>query len=39
MASAINTDTIIDTVNAFIPIIIIMALLGAVMSSLGQIKF
>jgi hypothetical protein len=35
----IDTDSIITTINAFIPIIIIMALLGAVMGTLGQIKF
>jgi len=35
----INTDSIITTVNAFIPVIIIMTLLGVVMKSLGSIKF
>ena len=39
MASSINTDTIIDTVNAFIPVIIVMALLGGVMKSLNSVKF
>jgi len=37
--TAINTDSIIETINAFIPIIIVMALLGAVMGALGKIKF
>jgi len=35
----INTDSIIATVNAFIPIVITMALLGAVMGALGRVKF
>jgi len=35
----INTDSIITTVNAFIPVIIVMTLLGVVMKSLGSIKF
>jgi len=35
----INTDSIITTINAFIPIIIVMALLGAVMGALGKVKF
>jgi hypothetical protein len=35
----VNTDSIITTINAFIPIIIIMALLGAVMGALGRIRF
>jgi hypothetical protein len=35
----VNTDSIITTINAFIPIIIIMALLGAVMGALGKIRF
>jgi len=39
MASSINTDSIIDTVNAFIPVIIVMALLGGVMKSLNSVKF
>lgn len=39
MSTDINTDSIIETINAFIPIIIVMALLGAVMGSLGRIKF
>ena len=37
--TAINTDSIITTINAFIPIIIVMALLGAVMGALGKIRF
>lgn len=37
--SSVNTDSIITTINAFIPIIITMALLGAVMGALGKIKF
>lgn len=37
--SDVNTDSIITTINAFIPIIITMALLGAVMGALGKIKF
>jgi len=37
--TSINTDSIIETVNAFIPIIIVMALLGSVMGALGNIKF
>lgn len=39
MAEAIDTDSIITTVNAFIPVIIVMVLLGGVMRSLGSIKF
>lgn len=39
MAEAINTDSIITTVNAFIPVIIVMTLLGVVMKSLGSIRF
>jgi hypothetical protein len=35
----INTDSIITTINAFIPVIIIFALLGAVMGALGKISF
>ena len=37
--TAINTDSIITTINAFIPIIIIMAMLSAVMGALGRVKF
>jgi hypothetical protein len=37
--SEVNTSGIIDTINAFIPIIIVMALLGAVMGALGKIRF
>lgn len=39
MTESINTDSIISTVNAFIPIIIIFALLGMVFKSLGNLKF
>jgi hypothetical protein len=39
MASSINTDSIISTINAFIPIIIILAMLGAVMGSLTKFRF
>ena len=37
--ATINTDSIVTTINAFIPIIIVMALLSATMSALGKIKF
>lgn len=39
MATSINTDTIIDTVNAFIPVIIVFALLGSIMRSFNTVKF
>ena len=39
MTTNIDTESIITTINAFIPIIIVMALLGAVMGALGKIKF
>jgi len=39
MATEINTDSIVTTINSFIPIIIIMAMLGAVMGALTKIKF
>ena len=39
MTSSINTDAIIETINAFIPIIIILAMLGAVMGSLTKFRF
>ena len=39
MTAAIDTDAIIETINAFIPIIIILAMLGAVMGSLTKFKF
>ena len=39
MATAINTDSILETINAFIPIIIILAMLGAVMGALTKFKF
>ena len=39
MTAAINTDSIISTINAFIPIIIILAMLGAVMGALTKFKF
>jgi len=34
-----NTDSIISTVNAFIPVLIVFMLLGVVFRSLGSIKF
>jgi hypothetical protein len=37
--TSVDTDGIIATINAFIPIIIIFALLGAVMGALGKLRF
>jgi len=37
--SEVNTTGIIDVINAFIPIVIVMALLGAVIGALGKIRF
>jgi hypothetical protein len=34
-----DTDSIISAVNAFIPVMILMMLLGVVFKSLGSIKF
>ena len=39
MAEAINTDSIISTINAIIPVLIVVGLLSALMKSLGSIKF
>jgi len=36
---SINTSAILETVNAFIPVIIIMALVGGLIGSIKQIKF
>lgn len=35
----INTDSIIESINAFVPIIIVMALLSMTLNMLGKIKF
>jgi hypothetical protein len=37
MATAINTDSLIETVNAFIPILIIFMFLGMIFKALSSI--
>lgn len=37
MATAINTDSIIETVNAFIPILIIFMFLGMIFKALNSV--
>jgi hypothetical protein len=37
MATALNTDSIVETVNAFIPLLVIFMFLGMIFKALGSI--
>jgi len=38
MATSINTDSIVETINAFVPVLIVLMFVSAMMKSLGKVN-